>query len=219
MRCQGLGVTTGNHMANRNYPSQRLFTMHLLPVQLDMQVSIGSSGAPTIINSSGKGIASITRLAAGQYRLQLQDNYASLLALDVQFQSPVTGSAVAGGAFSVGTVYQIVTLGNTTQAQFVAAGLPTGIAAAPGVIFKAATVGAGTGTVKALGTSGVSNVELIGNPQLMLSNQPFTGNNGGFINFQCLAPTSSSVTTAIAADPANGAVMMIQLLLNNSQIQ
>ena len=193
--------------------------MHLLPVSLDIQVAIGASGAPTIINSSGKGIASITRLAAGQYRLQLQDNYASLLALDAQFQSPTTGSAVAGGAFVVGTVYQIVTLGTTTQAQFVAAGLPSGITAAPGVIFKAATVGAGTGTVRALGASGITNVELIGNPQLMLSNQPFNAGIGGYINFQCVGATDASTTTLIAKDPANGSVMMLQLLLNNSQIQ
>lgn len=202
-------------MANRNYPAKFIYGMHLMPVRLDATISIGASGAPTITN--GLGIKSITRLVAGVYQIQLQDNYAQFLDLDVNFASPVSGSAVPGGSFSVGTVYQIVTLGSTTQAQWVAAGVPSGITAAPGVVFKAATVGAGTGTVKVLGNSGIGTFEIIGSG--MLSYQPFNAGTGGLITFQCLAPTSSSVTTSIPTDPASGSTMFLELFLNNSNVQ
>lgn len=193
-----------------------------MPVRLDAQVAIGASGAPTIQNvapAAAQGIASITRLAAGTYQLQLQDNYSALLDLSAVFESPVTGSAVPGGSFSAGTVYQIVSLGSTTQAQWVAAGLPAGIAAAPGVVFLASAIGAGSGTVKALGASGITNVEVIGAPSGMLSNQPFNAGSGGYITFQCMGPTNSSTTTPIATDPASGSLMILEIILNNSGVQ
>lgn len=206
-------------MANRNFPSQRTFSFHMLPVRIDGAATIGSSGAPTLLARS-KGIASITRLSAGVYRLQLQDNYYEFLSLNAGLRSPVTASAaVTGGSFSANTVYEILTMGTTTQAQWVAAGVPTGITAAVGVVFKAAGIGAGTGTVKVLVPSTVTNIEILGNPQLMLSNQPSQPNLGGFITICCYGPTSSSVTTLIPTDPASGSTLYFQLLMNNSSIQ
>lgn len=197
-------------MANRNYPASRIFGFHLLPIRLDARVSIGASGAPTIMNALG--IASISRLAAGTYRIQLQDNYYQFLCMNVNFKAPVTGSAVPGGSFSPGTVYEIVSLGTTTQAQWVAAGLPPGITAAPGEAFLASAIGAGSGTVKAIGTAGIDHSEIVGNPQSMLSNQPFNSGSGGFITFQ-------TMTSGSAADPASGSVMHIEMMLNNSGVQ
>jgi len=211
-------------VANRNFPQSKVWGFHLLPRKLDARVAIGSTGAPTLANSLG-GIASITRLSAGTYRLQLQDNYASFLGFKVNFESPVTGSALAVDAsdalLSVGTVYQIVTLGTSTQADWVALGLPSGITAAVGQVFKAAATGAGTGsgTVKAIGKSGIRVVEIVGDPNLMLSNQPAVPLSGGFITFQCLADTDSSTTTLIPTDPASGSTMFIELLMNDSQVQ
>lgn len=197
-------------MANRNFPSQRIFGFHMLPVRLDCSVQIGASGA--VSSFSGKGIAAVTRLSAGIYQIQLQDNYFSYLTSYTAFESPVTGSAIAGGSFVATTIYQIVTVGSTTQAQWHAAGVPAGITAAPGVVFKAATIGAGSGTVKALGSSGISAVEMIGQPATMISNQPFNALQGGYLTYQCLASTTPT-------DPASGSVMNFEIYMNNSSVQ
>lgn len=211
-------------MANRNFPASRIFGNQLMPVRIRGQAAIGATGAPTLAGSSSGptgsfGIKSITRLAAGVYRLQLDDNYSAFSSFNIRFQAPVTGAAVAGGAFVATTVYQIVTLGTTTQAQWVTAGLPAGITAAVGQVFVAAGVGAGTGTVKALGPSNIITTEVIG-PQSMLSNQPFVqGNGGAYITFQCLGATATADTALIPTDPANGSTMLIELIMNNSSIQ
>lgn len=203
-------------MANRNFPSSRMYGQHMMPVRLDLSFNIGSSGA--VSGFQGKGVTGVTRLSAGIYQIQLQDNYYSFLMADAIMEAPVTGSAIAGGSFVATTVYQIVTLGTTTQAQWVTAGVPSGITAAPGVVFKAAGIGAGTGTVKALGAAGI-DIEIIGNPQLMLNKQPFQALSGGYITIQCVGPTSSSVTTPIAVDPPSGSSMFVEIWLNNSSVQ
>lgn len=193
-------------MALRNFLSQRIFNWHAYPVQIDAQVTIGSSGAPTLVTSSAfgsiptsRGVTSITRLTTGIYRVQLDDNYSQLLDLKAIFTA-APNSTVNMGSLSTGTVYQILTLGTTTQAQWVTAGLPAGITAAVGQIFKAAGAGAGNGTVKTLITNSASRIELLGTPNgvdSMLNNQPFTqGNGGGYINFQCMASTAVGTIAA-----------------------
>ncbi len=110
-------------------------------------------------------------------------------------------------------------MGTTTQANWVTSGVPAGITAAVGVVFKAAATSAGTGTGKAIGASAITHTELVGNPNLMLNSQPFTAAlGGGYVTFQTMGPTSSSVTTPIATDPDNGEVMHLSILLSNSSI-
>lgn len=167
-----------------------------MPVQIDAIISIAGTGAPTL--ASGPLVKAITRLAAGQYRIQLQDNYSKLLEFEACAQSAPSGSSLAGGSFSIGTVYQIITMGTTTQAQWVTAGVPVGVTAAVGVVFKAAAAGAGTGTVNTLISSGITSIELMGNNNNMLNNQPFTATNGGFIDFQCLSPAFVGTFTGAA---------------------
>lgn len=199
-------------MANRNYPQARVWGMHLFPVSLDMSVSIGASGVPTIESGSGLGIKAITKMDDGQYRIQLQDNYFKLLGVQVTMQSPVSGGSITAGSFSTGTVYQITALGNTTQAQWVTAGVPSGITAAVGVVFKAAAAGAGTGTAKVLGSSGVACVELMGNSVNMLQNSSTQPQEGGFVDIQTLDDSLAAV------EPTSGSKMYISLKLSNSSV-
>ena len=200
-------------MANRNFLSQRIFNQHVMQVQLDAQVSIGASGAPSIQSGSGSGIKSITRQAAGNYRIQLEDNYAKLLGIQASMQAPVSGADVAVTALTPGVIYQITSLGTTTQAQFVTAGVPSGITAAVGVVFKAAATSLGTGAAKILGASGVSSVEQIGQSVNMLNNQPFSNRSGGFVDIRCLDASQAPV------DPAAGSVLSICIRLSNSSVQ
>lgn len=203
-------------MASRQYRSNRIYNWHVFPVQLDAQISIGSSGAPTLVTSStvpgssptasqsqSQGIKSITRLAAGTYRIQLDDNYSSLLSMEAMFTAPVSGGAVNMGSLVTNTIYQIVTLGTSTQAQWVTAGVPSGITAAPGVIFKAAGAGAGNGTVKILGVNAARGMQILGGgPDLMLNSQPFNqGQGGGYITFQCLGSAGTISTPTFTGTP------------------
>lgn len=190
-----------------------------MPVHIDCSVSIGASGAPTLDSSNDLGIASIVRMSAGRYRIRLQDNFARLLSLQVGVQSPVSGAAVAAGSLTPGVVYQISSMGTTTQAQWVTAGVPSSITAAVGVVFLCAATSAGTGDAQALGASGVASVEQLGSSINMLNSQPYSNNQGGYVDFQCLGPTSASDTTPIPVDPASGSALQISILLNNSKVQ
>lgn len=193
-------------MANTRF-TQFYYTKHMMPVQIDGNVVIGATGA--VGTTIGPGISSVTRLAVGTYRVKFLDNYFKFYAFSGGFQSPVTGSSVPDGSFIANTVYQITAVGTTN---WTAAGLPAGLTAAVGMIFKAANVGgAGTGTVKALGSSGVSSIDVAGNPQLELSPSG-AANMGAYITIQCFDAAGAAV------DPADTSVMFLKFLLSNSSV-
>ncbi len=66
-------------MADRNFNSKQ--ALEKMVKELYANVSIGSSGAPTL--NLSPGIASITRNSAGDYSVVLQDSYASLKMVEV----------------------------------------------------------------------------------------------------------------------------------------
>lgn len=199
-------------MANRRF-TQFLWNPHTMPVLLDCSVAIGATGAVGTVK--GTMIKGVTRLATGVYRIQLQDNYYKFYLSGWSFRAPVTGSAVPDGSLSAGTMYEIQTVGTT---DWNAAGLPTGLTAAVGSVFKAANVGgSGSGTAKALGFSGITSVEVLGDTNTMLGPQG-VANQGGYITVKCNGPTNSSTTTPVATDPASGSVMFLSFYLSNSSV-
>lgn len=187
-------------------------------VDVDAQIAIGASGAPAAPSlSNAPGIKSITRLAVGQYVIQFQDNYAKLLNFDVNFRAPASGSNVAVTAAATGTMYIISVLGTTTVANWHAIGVPADITPAVGVVFlKSATAGVGTGQVQIMGESAIAKVEQLGS---MENSDSPVNNNGARVYIKCLGYTSSSDNTLIPADPANGSIMLMRFILNNSQLQ
>lgn len=195
-------------MANR-YFTQFFYTPHKMPVLLDCNVVIGATGA--VGTTKGPGIESVSRLGTGLYQINLQDNYNRYYIGTWGFVAPVTGANVSGGSFVTGTQYVITALGDTTTAQWLAAGLPAGITPAIGCTFNATTVGAGTGTVKAVGSSGIFAVEVIGNTNLMLAPTGL-GNQGGIVTIKCLNASGA------ATDPASGSVMGLTFYLSNSSV-
>lgn len=78
-------------MANRRlYQFQYSFERDL--VQMYCQVAIGAAGVPTISNN--KGIKSIVRNSAGDYTINLMDNYNLLMDINASVQN-ATGIPVA----------------------------------------------------------------------------------------------------------------------------
>lgn len=66
-------------MANRNFNRRQALEKEVK--DLYAKVSIGSSGAATVVNAYG--IASIARVSQGLYRITLEDKYVSLKSLRV----------------------------------------------------------------------------------------------------------------------------------------
>lgn len=70
-------------MANRNWNRRQSLEKEVK--DLYANISIGSSGAPTIVTAYG--VTSITRNGAGDYSVVLDDNYASLKYFEVIHES------------------------------------------------------------------------------------------------------------------------------------
>lgn len=117
------------------------------------------------------------------------------------------------------------TIFSTSLQDWQGVGLPKGIIPAVGATFIATatgytTGGASTGTVKAIGVSGISNVELLNDPNLTLSPVPQGGsrNSGGWAMFQMVGATSSSVTTLIPVAPTALTIINLALYLECSSV-
>ncbi len=78
-------------MANRKFEKVQALEKEIK--HLYAEVSIGASGAPTIVRATG--IASIARNSAGLYTLTLQDKYMRLMWAGVTIQSPTAEDLTA----------------------------------------------------------------------------------------------------------------------------
>lgn len=79
-------------MANRYYRSQFNFSNSAKPVTLRAKVSIGASGAPTLVSGTGRGIASVVRVSAGLYDITLDRAFNGLMMMNVM---PIAPSGVS----------------------------------------------------------------------------------------------------------------------------
>lgn len=212
-------------MANSRY-SQFFYTKHKMPVIIDANVTIGSTGAVSSYAAIGLlATSGVVRNAAGIYQFNFMDNYTNFYQMDWDFDSPTSGSSilVASAGTVSGTTYSITIVGTTTTAGWQSLGLPVGITPAVGVAFKATatTTAAGTGAVQVpLATgSGIIAMDMIGNPALTVNPTPTpAGVVGGYVIARCLAATNSSTTTLVATDPASGSVLNIRFYMGMSSV-
>ncbi len=128
--------------------------------------------------------------------------------------------SAAIGNYSTGFTFA-QTVSDTNLQDWNGVGLPRGITPAVGASFVATHTGAGasTGTVKALGVSGISSIEVIGDPNLTLAPQPQGGspNVGGWILIQFLGATNSGTTTLIPTAPAAGSLVNLSFYVDVKQ--
>lgn len=205
-------------MANRRF-TQFYQTLHNKPVQLDCNFVVDATNGAGVNSLKGPGIQNVfmhtsgspaagsPNPASGYIVVQFQDNYSRYYGGYSEFRSPDSGSNIAvtaGGALlTVGQVYIISVLGTTTAANWVTLGVPIGTAAAVGVSFVAAATGAGVGSgqvrlPKAAG-AGISHLEVVGDPNLMIKSTTGTiagQTNGSYMLFQCMAPSFSGSALA-----------------------
>lgn len=212
-------------MSNRRM-TQFMGSLHKVPSLIDLNVLIGSTGAVTSYSAIGLPATSgVVRNSAGIYQINFQDAYTNFFQMDWCFDSPNSGSSilVASAGTTSGTTYVITIVGTTTAAGWQTLGLATGITPAVGVAFKATatTTATGTGAVQIANAtgSGISVMDIIGNPALTLNPTPNpNGSFGGYIIVRCLAATNSSTTTLVATDPASGSTMNLKFYLGNSSV-
>lgn len=73
-------------MANRNWNRKQALEKEVK--EIHARITVGSTGAPTLVAADSLGVASIARNSAGLYTLTLQDTYNKLLHASVQIRTP-----------------------------------------------------------------------------------------------------------------------------------
>lgn len=181
-----------------------------VPLPIWFTISSGSATAGSVwTDGSGNLYTVSTTLSSGTTLKTSGTNAPTPAAGTLTFVSG-TGSTTAltyssaQAGLSTGFTFA-QTVSDTNLADWQAVGLPKGLTPSVGQSFIATSTGAGgsTGTVIAAGVSGITSLEVIGDPNLSIAPAPQGGtdNVGGWILVQLLAPTSSSVTTPVATAP------------------
>lgn len=116
--------------------------------------------------------------------------------------------------------YVITSLGTTTLAQWLAAGVPAGFVPAVGLAFTAIATGAigGTGSVGAPGVPTTQVVTVVGDPNTSINNSNIAKNAGAIIMIQFTAATAAGTTTLVAANPADGSVVGMCFRFDGSSV-
>jgi hypothetical protein len=152
---------------------------------------------------------------AGFALIQFKQNFNIYLGGFSGFVSPPTGSTTSTTA---GHAYIIHTLGTTTLAQWNAAGLPAGLTPSVNQSFIATATASlgGTGSVYVPSISGITSVEIVGDPNQSVANSNIAVNGGAYILAQFLAPTSTSTTTLVATAPTDNSVVSMSFFFDQS---
>lgn len=216
-------------MANRFFSNVgKFYAPHVFPVLIDCNFVVDSTNGNGlgVRNLKGQGVNAVvgfstvaaTTPAAGFFQVQLSDPYFRYFGGFSGFVAPNSGST-AINALSANGVYVIATLGTSTTANWVVAGLPLGVTPAVGVSFQAtgSTASLGTGTATQSTVSGVGHIEVIGDPNGGLSPVGLTAAKP-YIWFKYVGATNSSTTTPISKQPTDGTVVGLAIYLSNSSV-
>lgn len=222
-------------MAKRRFTSQFLYGFEAMPVLLSCNFVVDSANGNGlgIRSLKGEGISNVymhtsasplagnPNPAAGIIVVQLQDSYNRSLGGFNSLIAPLTGSNLTTTVANVTNV--ITVLGTATLAQWQAVGLPAGVTPAVGQAFIATSSAAigGSGAVKIVAAtgSGITNIELAGNPTLMVATAaalqpplpPVGSQSGGQLILRCMK------NTALTA-PTDETVISLSFLLSNSSV-
>lgn len=221
-------------MANRNFASGgKIYSMHVKPVLVDCNFVVDSA------NGNGLGIRSLKgplvnnvfmhtsaspgtnngqtnpNPSTGVILIELNDNYNRYLS---GFSGQAMGVGSNTATIVAGSPYIVTSLGTTTQAQWVTAGVAARFQTNNGLppigfsfIALASETIPGAPTVAPPVASGIDHIEVLGDPNVSLAPIPSTPGIGGRVMVQCLL---NSTATA----PADGSVVSLALYLNDSSV-
>ena len=214
-------------MANRNFPNGKsIYIPHVKPVIIDCNFIVdstngngfgvrslkGSYVSRVYMHTSATPAAGNPNPASGIIIVQLDDNYNQYLGGFSGQTVALTGSNTA--TLTAGNPYVITSLGSSTAAQWITAGVPSNITPAVGVSFIAAANIAGGGMAQAVASSsGIDHMELIGDPATTNSNNPQQGQLGSGLQLMFACYAAGTLTA-----PANGTVISMSFYLNDSSV-
>ncbi len=134
--------------------------------------------------------------AAGYAVIQFNNSFNHYIGMTSSFVgATATSTKIDDSALTAGVVYVITVVGDSTEAVWHAVGVPPGVTPAVGVSFVALTVGAGAGTstsrVQLSTSSGISAVEVVGDPNTMLAPSTISTNGGAWVLVKFLGELAS----------------------------
>ena len=220
----------GFSVANRNWASNRLYSMHVAPVLIDCNFVVDST------NGNGLGIRSLKGPAvqsvfmntsatpapgspnpeAGVIVVRLQDNYNRYFG---GFSGQVSALGSPQATVSAGVPYVVTSLGTATAAQWKAAGFPaaylnpaTGLPLVGAAFIATASLtigGSASVAPSAAAGSNIDHVEVLGDPNQTIA--PSSPSVGAQFVLQCF---KGGVLTA----PSNGSVISLAFYMSNSSV-
>lgn len=160
--------------------------------------------------------------AAGFALIQFKQNFNYYLGGFSGMVSPtINATTSTTSGLTVGQAYVITVLGTTTLAEWQTIGLPQGLTPTVGQSFIAIATGTGgshTGKVGTPSVSGISCVEVVGDPNQSIANASIAANGGAYVLVQLLGATNSSTTTLIPTAPASGSVVGMSFYFDGSSV-
>lgn len=202
-----------------------------MPVLIDCNFIVDSSNVDGISDLKGPYVEEVlmnssdgtpsSNIAAGYILVRLEDNFNKMLSgvkAMVQINNSGSDVKIDNSAMTAGVAYTITTLGNASAAKWRAIGVPSGVTAAVGVSFIAATNGGSgntlTSRVQAVdSTSSIASVEIVGDPNKSVAPAPSANQGfGAQIILVC-----RDFAGAIAA-PDDDCKISLQFLMSNSSI-
>jgi hypothetical protein len=234
-------------MANRNWANSRIYTGHVMPVQIDLNFIVDST------NGNGLGIRSLKgpyvqnvfmhtsaspgvgnsnpaspniaitnpNPASGTIVVQLQDNYSRVYTGGNAIVSPASGSAlkIDNSALTAGVAYIITTVGDASLAKWQSIGLPKGLTPAVGLAFIASSNGgaANVSSSRVMATAAAGSA-VMSIETVGDSNLAIAPSLSAAQGFGAqMILQCRNISGAIAA-PVDGSVISLSLLLSNSSI-
>lgn len=231
-------------MANRNFPSSKMYTGHIMPVLLDCNFVVDSANGnglgirnlkgPLVQNvfmhtsaSAGAGNSNPAspgipvinpNPASGSIVVQLQDNYNRIYTGGHSCVAPLGSSQIVSSGLTAGVAYVITIVGDATAADWAALGLPAGVAPAVGAAFIAASTGHGAATVTRVAPTAAAGSTIMSIETVGDSNAALSPNTLAGQGFGAqLILQCRNVSGAIAA-PADNSVISLSFLLSNSSV-
>lgn len=182
MQVQGAGIPAHTTIASIVDAVSIHLSQAATATAADVTISYQASGNPN--PADGYGI------------IQLKDNYQYLINGFQSYVVPTTSNTTSTtSGLTVGNPYVITVLGTTTVAEWQDIGVPVGITPAVGVAFIASKTGTGgshTGKVGLPSVSGISHIELVGDPNKTIVSSTRSvgilgGPSGAYIMFKFVA--------------------------------
>lgn len=228
-------------MANRNFLSQRVFSGHAMPVEIDCNfiVAAADAGGLGITNLNGPYVTNVfmntsqtagtgnnglvnPNPAAGLILVQLQDPFAKLLSWTYGISTVAGTPATIASAITAGVAYIITTVGNAVAADWATIGLPPGVTPAIGASFIALTTGTGNTTTSrvapiAAAGSSVLHMEMVGDSNKTCAPNPSSNQGyGSQIILQCRKDSASDAS--VVATPVDTTLITLKFLMSNSSV-